>query len=76
MAGDRYTPAVYALQRIVKSFGSLLYDLAEHHLSQTYLVFYRFCELENIDYLVVRYLDTAMLPFKEFSEKSLYNWET
>jgi len=38
-------------------------------------VVFPFCELEGIDYLVLRYLNTRALPFEEFSEKWLYNGE-
>ena len=75
MPGHRYTPAEYALQRIVESFGNLLFELAEHHLTHTDAVVYRYCELENIDYLVLRYLNTGALPFEEFSEEWLYDGE-
>jgi len=75
MPGHRYTPAGYTLQRVVESFGNLLYELAEHHLTHTYAVAFHFCQLENIDYLVLRYLNTGALPFKEFSEKSLFEGE-
>ena len=76
MPGHRYTPAEYALQRIVESFGNLLFELAEHCLTHTYAVVYRFCELENIDYLALRYLNTGILPFEEFSEEWLFDGET
>jgi len=68
MPGHRYTQSEYALQQVVKSFGNLLYNLEEQHLTHTYRVVLRFCELENIDYLVLRYLRTGLLPFEEFSE--------
>jgi hypothetical protein len=68
MPGHQYTPAEYALQKIFESFGNLLFELAEHHLTHTYAVVFRFCELENIGYLVMRYLATGALPFEEFSE--------
>ena len=41
----------------------------------TYRVVFRFCQLEGIDYLVLRYLNTGALPFEEFSEEWLYNGE-
>jgi len=75
MSGHRYTHAEYALSQVVETFGNLLYTLAEHHLTHTYRVVLRFCELENIDYLVLRYLNTGALPYKEFSEEWLYDGE-
>jgi hypothetical protein len=69
MPGHRYTQAEFALQRVVESFANLLSKLAKHHLTHTYAVVFRFCELENIDYLVLRYLNTGALPLKEYSEE-------
>jgi len=68
MPGHRYTQSEYVLQQVVESFGRLLYSLEEHHLHHTYRVVYHFYELENIDYLVLKYLRTGLLPIEEFSE--------
>jgi len=68
MPGHRYTQSKYALQQVVETFGNLLFTLEEQRLTHTYRVVYHFCELENIDYLVLRYLRTGLLPFEEFSE--------
>jgi hypothetical protein len=73
MPGHRYTPAEYALQQKVESFGRLLRMLEEHHLTHIYAVVLLFCQLENIDYLVLRYLNTGALPFEEFSEEWLFD---
>ena len=75
MPGHQYTHAEYALQKVVMSFGNLLFKLAEHHLTHTYAVVFRFCELETINYLVLRYLNTGALPFEEFSKEWLSNGE-
>jgi hypothetical protein len=75
MPGHQYTPTENALQRVVESFGNLLLELAEHCLTHTYPVVFSFCQLENIDYLVLRYLNTGVLPFKEFSEEWLFDDE-
>jgi hypothetical protein len=72
MPGHQYTQAEYTLQKVVESFGNLLFELAEHHLTHTYPVVFRFCQLENIDYLVLRYLSTGVLPFEECSEEWLF----
>jgi hypothetical protein len=53
MPGHQYTPAEYALQKVVESFSNLLSVLEEHHLTHTYAVVLRFCKLKNIDYLVL-----------------------
>jgi len=75
MPGHRYTPAEYALQQKVESFGRLLSALEEHRLTHIYAVVLHFCKLENIDYLVLRYINTGALPFEEFSEEWLFDGE-
>jgi len=75
MPGHRYTPYEYALQQVVELFGNLLWRLHEHNLTHTYNVVFRFVQIENIDYLVLRYLNTGLLPFEEFSEDLLFNEE-
>jgi hypothetical protein len=75
MPGHHYTQAEYALQKVVESFGNLLFELAEHRLTHTYAVVFYFCQLENIDYLVLRYLNTGALCFGEFSKEWLYAGE-
>ena len=64
MPGHRYTPADYALQRVVELFGNLLFTLQEHNLYHTYREVFRFVQLDNIDFLVLRYLNTGLLPFE------------
>jgi len=73
MPGHRYTHAEYALIRNVETFGNLLFTLHEHNLTHTYRVVFRFAQLENIDYLVLRYMNTGLLPFEEFSEEGSWN---
>jgi hypothetical protein len=75
LPGPQYTETEYALQRVVESFGNLLSELAEHHSTRTYTVVCRFCQLENINYLELRYLNTGALPFKEYSEEWLFDNE-
>jgi len=75
MPGHHYTPAEYALQQKVESFGRLLSALEEHQLTHIYAVVFHFCKLENIDYLVLRYINTGALPFEEFSEEWLFDGE-
>jgi hypothetical protein len=75
MPGHQYTPAEYAMQKLVESLGILLSELAEHHLTHTYAVLFHFCQNENIDYLVLRYLNTSALPFEVFSKEWLHNSE-
>jgi hypothetical protein len=73
MPGHQYSPAEFAHRNIVESFCNLLLELAEQHLAHTYAVVFRFCELENIAYLVLRYINTGALPFEEYSEEWLHN---
>jgi len=75
MSGQHLTQSGYALSRTVELFGELLSQLAEAHLTHTYRVVFRFCELENIDYLVLRYLNTGALPFEEWAEEWLHDGE-
>jgi len=75
MPGHQYTPAEYALQNIVESFGNLPSELAEHLSTHTYAVVFHFWELENIDYLVLRYLNMGPLPLEEFSKEWLFEGE-
>jgi hypothetical protein len=75
MPGHQCTQAEFALQKVVESFGKLLSELAEHNLTHTYAVVFHFCELENIDYLVLRYLNKGALPFEEYSEEWLFDSE-
>jgi len=76
MNGHRYTQSEFALQRVVESFGNHLYSVQEHQLIHTYRVVFRSCELEDIDNLVLRYLNIGALPFEEFPKEWLSNGET
>jgi hypothetical protein len=75
MPGHQYTQAEYALHQKVECFGRLLSALEEHRLPHIYAVVFRWCQLENIDYLVLRYINTGALPFEEFSEEWLFDGE-
>jgi hypothetical protein len=76
MPGHRYTPAKHALQMVVESFGNLLFKLSEHRLTHTYAVVLHCCQLENIDYLLLSYLNTGTLPVEEYYEEWLFDGET
>jgi hypothetical protein len=54
---------------MVELFRNLFSQLEEARLTHIYPVVFRFCELENIDYLGLRYLNTGALPFKEWAEE-------
>jgi hypothetical protein len=75
MPGHQYTQGEYALEQKIKSFGRLLFKLEEHRVIHIYAVVLRFCQLENIDYLVLRYLNTGALHFEEYSEEWLSDGE-
>jgi hypothetical protein len=75
MSGQHLTQSEYALQQIVELFRNLLIQLEEAHLTHTYRTVFRFCQLENIDYLVLRYLNTGALPFEEWAEEWLFDGE-
>jgi hypothetical protein len=75
MSGRHLTQSEYALQRVVELFGNLLIQLEEAHLTHTYQTVFHFCQLENIDYLVLRYLNTGALPFEEWAEEWLFDGE-
>jgi hypothetical protein len=69
MSGQRLTQSEYALQRVIELFSVLLTQLDEARLTHTYREVFRFCQLENIDYLVLRYLNTGAQPFEEWAEE-------
>jgi len=75
MPAHQLTQSKYPLQQVVESFGNLLFTLGEHCLTYTYRVVFRFCELEDIDHLVLRYLNTGLLPFEESSMELLFEGE-
>jgi len=75
MRGHRLTQCEFALQQTVKCFGNLLFALEADHLTLTYRVVFRLCELGNIEYLVLGNLNTDVLPFEEFSKGWLFDRE-
>jgi hypothetical protein len=75
ISGHRLTQSEYALQQIVELFGNLLFQFVEAHQIHTYQVVFRFCQLGNIDYLLLRYLNTSVLPFEELAEEWLHDVE-
>jgi hypothetical protein len=75
MSGRHFTQSEYAPQKVVESFGDLLFQLEEACLIHTYRVVFHFCQLESIDYLVLRYLNTGELPFEEWAEEWLHDGE-
>jgi hypothetical protein len=75
MSGQHKTQSEYTLQQVVKLFGNLLTQLDEARLTHTNQKVFRLCQLKNIDYLVLRYLNTGALPFEEWAEEWLFDGE-
>jgi hypothetical protein len=75
MSGRHLTQSEYALKQVVELFGNLLIQLEAAHLTQTYQTVFRFCQLENIDCLVLKYLNTGARPFEEWAEEWLFDGE-
>jgi hypothetical protein len=73
MSGQHLSQSEYALQQVVVLFGELLIQLSEAGLTSTYRDVLRFCELENINYLVLRYVDTGAGPDEEWAEEWLHD---
>jgi hypothetical protein len=69
MAGYESTAAEYALQRVTESVRILFSELVEHRSTHISVVVFRCPHSKNIDYLVMRYLNTGNLPFEEISEE-------
>jgi len=69
------TQSEYAVQQVVGLFSELLYPLEEAGLTHIYQVIFRFCQLEDIDYLVLRYLNTGAVPFQQWAEEWLHEGE-
>jgi hypothetical protein len=75
MSGQQLTQSKYALQKVVESFGDLHFQLEETCLTHIYHVVFCFCELANIDYLWLGYLNTGALPLKEWADEWLHHGE-
>jgi hypothetical protein len=75
MSGQRLTQFEYPLQQVVVLFGELLSQLAEAGLTRTDREVFRLCKLENIDYLVLRYLNSSVSPFEEWAKEWLHQGE-
>jgi hypothetical protein len=75
MSGGQLTQSEYALQQVVVLFSELLSQLDKADSTHTYSDVYRFCQHENIDCLVLRYLNTGALPFKKWAEERLHEGE-
>jgi hypothetical protein len=72
MFGRHLSQSEYALQRVLVLFGELLIQLDEAGSTNTYCDVLRYCELENIHNLVLRYVNTGAGPFEEWAEEWLH----
>ena len=75
MSGARLSRSEYPLHRVVVLFGELLIQLDEAGSTLTYRDVFRYCELENINFLVLRYVKTGAGPFEEWAEDWLHDGE-
>jgi hypothetical protein len=75
MSGAQLSPYEYALNKVIVLFGVLLIQLDEAGLTRTYRDVLRYCELENIHYLVLRYVNTGAGPYEEWAEERLHEVE-
>jgi len=75
LSGQPLSKYEYALQQSVVLFGELFIQLEEAGLTHIYQDVFRFCEHENIHYLVLRYLNTGIPPFEEWAKEWLHNGE-
>jgi hypothetical protein len=75
ISGRYVTKSEDSLQQVVVLIGERLSQLAKAHLTHTYHTVVRFWELDNIDYLVLRYLNTGAQPFEEWAEEWLHDGE-
>jgi hypothetical protein len=75
ISGRYLTQSEYTLQQIIMLFGEHLSQLEEASVNHTYRIVFRFCKLENIHYLVLRYLNTGASPFEEWAEEWLHDGE-
>jgi hypothetical protein len=73
MSGQHLAQSEDALQHVVVLSRDLLYQRDEAGFTRTCCDVFRFCHLENIDYLVLRYQNTGKLPFEEWAEEWLYD---
>ena len=71
ISGWRLTKSEYTLQLVIILFGKLLSHLAEAGFTCTDHNLCRICEIENINHLVLRYLNTGASPFQEWAEECL-----
>jgi hypothetical protein len=72
MSEASQSPYEYAVHRVVVLFSELLIQLGEAGLTRTYRDVLRYCELENIHYLVLWYVNSGARPYQEFAEEWLH----
>jgi hypothetical protein len=75
MPGHQYTQSEYTLQNIVEAFSNVLLSFELQRLTHTNRVAFGFAKWEGIDYVILQYLLTGMLPVEEFSEEWWFDGE-
>jgi len=75
MSSRHLKQSEYALQQVVLLSGEVVSQLAEARFTHTYKVVFWFCDLKNIDYLVVWYLNIGAPPFEGWVEEWLLDGE-
>jgi hypothetical protein len=75
MSGGSLSRYKYALHKVVVLFGELLIQLDEAGLTHIYRDLLRYCEFENIQYLVLRYVNAGAGPYEEFAGEWLHDGE-
>jgi hypothetical protein len=75
LSGRQPTQSEFTLQHVVVVFGKLLSQVAEACLSRTYRDVFHFCELKNIDYLLLSYQNTGTSPLEEWAEERQHDGE-
>jgi hypothetical protein len=75
MSGRPLSQYEYALHQCVIQFGERIIQLEEAGLTHTYRDVFRFCKIEAIDYLVLRYVNIGQPPFEEWAEEWLHDGE-
>jgi len=75
MSGAHPSPYEYALHKVVVFFGELLIQLAKAGLTHTNRDVLRYCQLENIHFLVLRFVNTGAGPYEVWAEDWLYEGE-
>jgi hypothetical protein len=73
MSGRQLTTSEYVQPQFTILSGELLIELEDTPLTHTKQVVLRFCQVENVHYQVVLYLNTGASRFEELAQEWLYD---